>query len=155
MLKIITVGHKMPKWIEMGFTDYQKRLVKPFQLELIEIPSKSFCDDWPAAKIKAFEAELILAKVQPQDYCIALDVKGEMLSTEDLAQKIPHWQGHSPNIAFLIGGREGLDAECLARAQFKWSLSRLTFPHQMVKILLAEQLYRAVSIINHHPYHRT
>lgn len=155
MLKIITVGHKMPKWISLGFLEYQKRLGKPFQLELIELPSKSFCDSWPADKIKGFEAELILDKIPPQEYCIALDVQGSMLSTEALSQKIPIWQSQSLNLHFIIGGREGLADSCLKRADFKWSLSALTFPHQMVKLILAEQLYRAVSLINQHPYHRS
>ncbi len=101
------------------------------------------------------EAALILAKVDSHDFCVALDVVGKPLSTEALSQKLPTWQQAGKHITFLIGGHEGLDALCIKRANFAWSLSLLTFPHQLVKVLLAEQLYRAVSILNGHPYHRS
>lgn len=135
----------MPAWVAEGFKDYQKRLIKPWQLNLIELPPQ---------KSKLAEAALILAKVDPHDFCVALDVLGQALSTEALSQKLPLWQQEARHITFLIGGHEGLDVSCLKRAHFSWSLSDLTFPHQLVKVLLAEQLYRAVSILNGHPYHR-
>lgn len=153
-MKIISIGHKMPKWIEEGFIDYQKRLTKPWNLELIEIPSKAYLDEYPPEKIKAIEAEWILQKLNPGDFCVALDVQGKSLSTEKLAESLQNWQSLGKNLVFVIGGREGLDECILERADCKWSLSALTFPHQLVKVILAEQLYRAVSIINHHPYHR-
>lgn len=153
-MKIIAVGHKMPKWINEGFADYQKRLTKPWNLDLIEIPSKAYLDDYPADKIKAMEAVRIQEKLSPTDFCIALDIRGKSLTTEKLAENLLLWQGLNKPIVFMIGGREGLDESLLKRADFSWSLSSLTFPHQLVKVILAEQLYRAVSIMNGHPYHR-
>lgn len=146
-MKIITIGHKMPGWIAEGFTDYQKRLSKPWSLELIELPGKT----------TAQEGRLILEKLPTQAFCVALDVKGQTLSTEALAQKLEQWQldMDSKDICFVIGGAEGLDKSVLKRANFVWSLSTLTFPHQLVKVILAEQLYRGVSILNGHPYHRS
>ena len=146
MLKIISIGHKMPKWIREGFEEYQKRLTQPWKLELIELSPE---------KNKALEAKSILSKINPQDCCIALDPKGHSFSTEQLAQKLSHWQQEHHTICFLIGGADGLDQSCLDRAHYIASLSALTFPHQLVKVILAEQLYRAVSILNNHPYHRS
>jgi len=146
-MKLITIGHKMPAWIAEGFTDYQKRLSKPWSLELIELPGKT----------KVQEGRLILEKLPAQAFCVALDVKGQTLSTEALAQKLELWQldMESKEICFVIGGADGLDETVLKRANFIWSLSALTFPHQLVKVILAEQLYRGVSVLNKHPYHRS
>lgn len=143
-MKIISVGHKMPAWVAEGFYDYQKRLTKPWGLDLIELPSRT----------KALDAKLILEKLVPQDFCVALDVKGQGLSTEALSKKLEAWQGLGKGLSFVIGGADGLDETILERADFVWSLSQLTFPHQLVKVLLAEQLYRAVMILQGHPYHR-
>ncbi len=145
MLKIISVGHKMPKWIREGFVEYQKRLMQPWKLELIELSPE---------KNKALEAKAILAKVNAQDACIALDPLGKSISTEQLALKLNTWQQNHSTLCFLIGGADGLDQSCLDRAHEVVSLSALTFPHQLVKVIMAEQLYRAVSILNNHPYHR-
>ncbi|MCX7123907.1 MAG: 23S rRNA (pseudouridine(1915)-N(3))-methyltransferase RlmH [Gammaproteobacteria bacterium] len=146
MLKIIAIGHKMPKWISDGFQEYQKRLTQPWKLELIELTPE---------KNKVLEAKAILSKISRQDCCVALDPKGHGISTEQLALKLTNWQVEYPHICFLIGGADGLDQSCLDRANYIASLSALTFPHQFVKIIMAEQLYRAVSILNHHPYHRS
>lgn len=153
MLKIVAIGHKMPAWIQAGFLDYQKRLKKPYALDLIEISSK-YPESFPADKLKIAEAELLLAKIPQTDFCIALDPKGESLDTEAFAKKLSTCVELHSNISFMIGGREGLDARCLTRANWVWSLSQLIFPHQLVKVILAEQLYRAVSVIEGHPYHR-
>lgn len=135
----------MPKWVAEGFAEYQKRLAKPWNLDLLELPARAS---------KAEEAELILAKLQPQDFCIALEVGGQTLTTLDLAKKLEVWQGLGKGLVFVIGGADGLDEALLQRANFKWSLSPLTFPHQLVKVILSEQLYRAVMILQGHPYHR-
>ena len=135
----------MPHWIKTGFTEYQKRLNAPWRLELIELPPE---------KNKAAEAESLLSKVQAQDGCIALDPKGKSLTTEVFAAKLSQWQQSHQHLCFLIGGHEGLDQRCLDRAEAVIALSAFTFPHQLVKVIMAEQLYRAVSLLNHHPYHR-
>lgn len=135
----------MPKWVAEGFAAYQKRLIKPWQLDLIEFPGRG---------TKAQEAAFISAKIQPQDFCVVLDVLGVSLTTPVLAKKMEAWQGLGKEIIFIIGGADGLDEILLKRADFTWSLSQLTFPHQLVKVMLAEQIYRAVSILQNHPYHR-
>ncbi len=103
---------------------------------------------------KTEEGRLILEKVAPQEFCVALAVEGTALSTPMLAKKLESWQCMGKGLTFIIGGTEGLDEAVLTRAAFHWSLSPLTFPHQLVKVLLAEQLYRAVSLLQGHPYHR-
>lgn len=155
MMKIISIGHKMPKWLAEGFADYQKRLTKPWQLELVEQASKAQWDSLPPSKLKALEATLILEKIHPHDLCISLDIAGTCLSTVKLSEQLLLWQEGGHPLRFIIGGREGLDQSIIQRSDFVWSLSPLTFPHQMVKVILAEQLYRAVSILKNHPYHRS
>ncbi len=135
----------MPHWIREGFEEYQKRLLPPWKLELQELSPE---------KNKQAEGKALLSKIQPQDCCIALDPKGTALSTEKLAQKLTEWRQNHNTLCFLIGGADGLDQACLTRANSIVSLSELTFPHQLVKVIMAEQLYRAVSILNNHPYHR-
>lgn len=153
-MKIIAISHKMPKWMSEGFAEYQKRLTKPWILELIEIPPKAYLNDSLPEKIKATEAEWLLARLKGTDYCIALDTQGKNLTTEQFSSHLQQWQEEGRPLIFLIGGREGLDGSVLKRADFIWSLSALTLPHQLVKVILAEQLYRAVSILEGHPYHR-
>lgn len=96
----------------------------------------------------------MLAAIHPQHHVIALDIKGQLWSTEQLAAHLQKWQQAGKNIDLLIGGPEGLAPACLQAAQEKWSLSPLTFPHFLIKLLISEQIYRAWSILNHHPYHK-
>lgn len=141
-IRLITIGHKAPSWIQEGYLDYAKRLPASCALELIEIPAEKRPE------------EKMLASIKPDNYVIALDVKGKPWSTEELADKLSHWLQSGKNIDLLIGGAEGLTTECLAKAHEKWSLSPLTFPHMLVRVILAEQLYRAHSILQNHPYHK-
>jgi 23S rRNA (pseudouridine1915-N3)-methyltransferase len=100
------------------------------------------------------EGERLLGALQPRDQVIALDVRGDSWDTPRLAQQLDGWMQAGADVAFLIGGADGLSAACLARAQQRWSLSMLTFPHMLVRVVLAEQLYRAWSLLSGHPYHR-
>jgi 23S rRNA (pseudouridine1915-N3)-methyltransferase len=152
-IKLITLGHKTPNWVKTGFQEYQQRLPAEFKLELLELPLKNH-GKLPVEESKKLEGNLLLKAVKAQDFCIAMDEHGKELSTLILANKLEHWHNEYRNITILVGGPSGLSSECLKRANFIWSLSPLTFPHQLIKIIVAEQLYRAVSILNHHPYHR-
>lgn len=145
----------MPSWVEGGVTEYTKRLPADFALSLMEVPlakrGKSIAIEQAIKK----ESDALLNRVRPQDYVVAMEVEGRSLSTELLAARIEAIRMEGRNIALLVGGPDGLGASCLARADEKWSLSALTLPHPLVRILIAEQLYRAWSILNAHPYHRS
>ena len=152
-IKLISIANKMPTWLDAGFYDYAKRLPHTCQLELIEIRSKTRTKHADIKRIMQQEAKIMLEKVAPQDYCIALEARGHVYSTEQLAKNLASWQQQGQNMALLIGGPEGLHTDCLARAQQSWSLSQLTFAHPLVRLIVAEQLYRAWSINQGHPYH--
>lgn len=141
-IRLITIGHKAPDWLQQGYQDYTKRLPASCALELIEIPPEKRPE------------EKMLANIKSGNHVIALDVKGKPWSTEELAGKLQGWLLSGKNIDLLVGGADGLTPACLAKAQEKWSLSPLTFPHMLVRLIVAEQLYRAHSILQNHPYHR-
>ena len=153
-LRLIAVGTRMPGWVEEGFSDYAKRLSGDISLELVEIPAGKRSKGADLARLKEQEGEALLAALRPQERVIALDVLGRSLSTEDLADTLKTWQVDGRPAALLVGGPEGLSAAALARADEKWSLSRLTLPHPLVRIVVAEQIYRAWSLLRGHPYHR-
>lgn len=153
-LRLITVGQKMPAWVEQGYQEYAKRFPRDFKLELVEVTAAKRSKNADLEKIKTQEGESILSKINSSDWVVALDVKGRNFSTPELAQQIEHWQQHHPSIVLMVGGPEGLSQDCLNRANQKWSLSALTFPHPLVRVILAETLYRAWSVTVNHPYHR-
>ncbi len=152
-LRLIAVGAKSPGWVADGFAEYARRMPRDCAIELVEIAPSSR-KGWPADRIRADEGERILARIDPGDRIVALDVRGRACSTEDLASKLDKWRTAGGNVCFLIGGADGLDAACLTRADESLSLSAMTFPHQLVRVLLAEQLYRAWTVLHGHPYHR-
>ncbi|WP_353411243.1 23S rRNA (pseudouridine(1915)-N(3))-methyltransferase RlmH [Pseudoteredinibacter isoporae] len=152
--RIIAVGTKMPAWVETGFKDYAKRLPRDFPVEVVELPLGPRGKNASIEKAIAKESEAMLAAIPEGDKVIALDVKGKPWSTEQLAGKLAHWRMEGDNYSLLIGGPDGLSAECLQRADARWSLSALTLPHPLVRIVLIEQLYRAWTILNNHPYHK-
>jgi len=153
-LKIIAIGTKMPKWIVDGFHEYQKRMSKECALKLTEIAMLKRGKNKAVEQLKQKESKKLLAKVNEKDFVIALDEHGKTFSTKELSQQLNTWLNLGRNISFLIGGPDGLSKNCLNRANLIWSLSSLTFPHSFVRIILAEQLYRALSILKNHPYHR-
>jgi len=153
-LKIIAIGTKMPDWVEAGCNEYLKRLPSELNIEIVEL---SLGQRGKGADIKRAitrEGKAMLKAIGVQDHVIALDVLGKSWSTEQLAGKLQEWQLSGDNFSLLIGGPDGLAPECLKRANSKWSLSALTLPHPLVRILLVEQLYRAGTINSGHPYHR-
>lgn len=153
-INIITIGTKAPDWVNTGYSEYAKRLSKYCQLTLTELPVTHRSKNISLEQAKHSESTVIASKIQPQDYVIALDVMGKQYSTEDLANYLENISMNHSSIAIIIGGPDGLDYGCFKKIDHKISLSKLTLPHPMVRVLLSEQLYRAYSLINNHPYHK-
>lgn len=153
-IRLIAIGTKMPEWVEAGYQAYAKRFPPFCSLQLIEIAAEKNTKNSDPERLKKREGEKILNIIKPDHLIIALDIKGQSWSSEQLAGHLKHWQIDRRNIDLIIGGPEGLASECLKKADIKWSLSSLTLPHPLVRIFLAEQLYRATTILQNHPYHR-
>lgn len=155
-LRIISVGHKMPVWVETACNEYTKRMPREAAVEIVDIKPEKRAAGNNTENIQLIEAKRILEAVG-RDYLIALDERGHEISTLQLAEKFAAWLAGSTNsrdIALVIGGADGLHASIKQKADWLWGLSKLTLPHAMVRILLAEQLYRAYSVTQNHPYHR-
>jgi 23S rRNA (pseudouridine1915-N3)-methyltransferase len=149
-LRLLAVGTRMPAWVQAGFAEYHKRMPREFAVELREFALSKR----DGARAVNEEGEALLAAITQEETVIALEVGGESWSTADLAARLREWRDEGRRVAFLIGGPDGLSDACRARAARCWSLSRLTLPHPLVRVLLMEQLYRAWSILGAHPYHR-
>jgi 23S rRNA (pseudouridine1915-N3)-methyltransferase len=153
-VRIIAVGSRMPKWVREPFDDYITRLGSGLKISLTEIePGARTASASPAKAIET-EGQRILAALRTSEYVVALDERGAEMSTRELAAWLAGRLQEGRDLAFLIGGPDGFAPEVLARSDFKWSLSRLTFPHALVRVVLAEQLYRAHTVLANHPYHR-
>jgi len=150
--RLIAVGDRMPAWVGEGFAEYAKRLSRELPLELIEISTRQRAKETQRAI--ADEGAAMLAAIPKSAHVVALDGRGKAWSSEDLAAQLAQWRMQGQDLAFLIGGPDGLAPTALERAQQRWSLGPLTLPHPLVRIVLAEQLYRAVSLLGNHPYHR-
>jgi 23S rRNA (pseudouridine1915-N3)-methyltransferase len=153
-ISLIAVGTRMPVWVTAGYQEYARRMPPEYALQLIEIPSGKRSKGADLARIMQQEGEQTLAAIPKGARVVAMDVKGRGWSTEDLAGQMDGWRHDGRDIALLVGGPEGLAPACLERADQRWSLSNMTLPHPIVRIVIAEQLYRAWSILSNHPYHR-
>jgi 23S rRNA (pseudouridine1915-N3)-methyltransferase len=181
-ISVLAVGTRMPDWVQTGVAEYQKRFPRDWRFDWIELPlghrgktqAKAAVNKGASKKEKtqtsaqgkspglsqvnakaiAAEGEAMLAAINPQQHVIALDLSGKSWSTEQLSQQVNNWQMEGQDVCLLIGGPDGLSPACLQRANQRWSLSDLTLPHPLVRILLAEQLYRSWSLLNNHPYHK-
>ena len=154
VIHFITVGQKMPKWVQEGYAEYAKRLPKSCALKLVELPMAQRGKTDSIEKMKAEEGKRITAAIPKGARIIVLDEHGKQVTTKGLANKLEEWLGGGQDIALIVGGPDGLEQSLIDAAQWKWGLSNLTLPHPMVRILVAEQLYRAWSVIQNHPYHR-
>ncbi|AJY43657.1 23S rRNA (pseudouridine(1915)-N(3))-methyltransferase RlmH [Burkholderia humptydooensis] len=153
-LHIVAVGHKMPGWIATGFDEYAKRMPPELRIELREVKPELRSGSRTADSVMAAEKQRIEAALPKNARVVALDERGRDWTTMQLAQALPAWQQDGRDVAFVIGGADGLDPELKSRADLLLRVSSLTLPHGMVRVLLAEQLYRAWSITQNHPYHR-
>lgn len=153
-LRLICVGQKMPGWVTDGFREYARRMPREMPLELVEVAMAHRGKSPDVGRLMQQEADAVLSAAGDRDRVVALEVGGRAWSTEDLAGQLENWQLDGRDVSFLVGGPDGLHASCRERADQQWSLSPLTLPHPLVRIVLAEQLYRAWSITRNHPYHR-
>lgn len=156
-LRIISIGHKMPNWVETACSEYTKRMPREAIVEIVEIKPEKRAAGNSTENIQLIEAKRILEAVG-RDYLIALDEHGNEVTTLQLAKRFSSWVAGSTSngrdIALVIGGADGLHGSIKQKADWLWGLSKLTLPHAMVRIILSEQLYRAYSVTQNHPYHR-
>lgn len=153
-IHLISVGRRMPSWVEAGYGEYAKRLPAECSLHLVEVEPRRRVKGGSPDQARIEEGERILKAIPKGAGVVALDLAGGPWSTEALAGQMRGWMGEGRDRVLLVGGADGLSAACLERADQRWSLSNLTFPHQLVRILVAEQIYRAWSLLKGHPYHR-
>jgi 23S rRNA (pseudouridine1915-N3)-methyltransferase len=156
-LRIVALGHRMPQWINAGFEDYARRMPREMPLTLTELKPGPRSDKPSAGDITRIleqEAQRIEAALPKGALAIVLDETGKTATTQQLADRIVRWREAGRDVAFVIGGADGTAVRLKKSAEWLWSLSPLTLPHGLVRVVLAEQLYRAVSIIGNHPYHR-
>jgi len=153
-ITVHSVAGKMPAWVEAGVQEYSKRLPRELALSWREVPLARRSGGNEGAALRDREGAALLKGLRPGEHCVALDGRGKAWTTEDLAAALRRWMMRGQSISLLIGGPDGLSDACLAAAQERWSLGPLTLPHPLVRVLLAEQLYRAWTITIGHPYHR-
>ena len=152
--KLIAVGERAPGWVAEGFGEYQKRLSHWLPLDLVEVEPGVRGKGRDTQRAMTDEGGRVLAALPKSAHVVALDGRGKMHSSEQLAVRLEHWRGQGRDLAFLIGGPEGHAPEVLARADERWSLGPLTLPHMLVRLVVAEQVYRAAAMLANHPYHR-
>lgn len=153
-LWVLAVGHKMPHWIQLGFAEYAKRMLPELALELREIKPEPRSSKHNTASLLNAEKQRIEAALPKNARLVVLDERGQDWTTQQLAQALPSWREDGRDIAFVIGSADGLDSALQQQADVLLRVSSFTLPHAMVRVLLAEQLYRAWSITQQHPYHR-
>ena len=151
---LIAIGRRMPAWIDSAFCEYSKRLPESINFNLIEVAPATRSKNKNSEQLKKIEEEKINAVIAPGNIVIALDEKGEAISSHSLSLQLQTWMDDQQHLSILIGGADGLSSSIKKKADQIWSLSEMTLPHGLVRIIMIEQLYRAWSIINCHPYHR-
>lgn len=153
-LTVVAIGQRMPSWITQGWSEYARRFPRGFSLDLKEIQSIKRTSNADIESIRRREGESLLQAIPENSHVIALDERGLQWTTVELSRQLQNWMQDGKGVAFLVGGPDGLSDACLAKADSRWSLGLLTLPHPLVRIVLAEQLYRAWTITQNHPYHR-
>ena len=151
---LISVGNRMPEWVKQGYEEYARRLPRECELVLKEVTPGKRLKNTDIARLIRDEGERMMAAVPSGAHVVALDIPGKPWTTPELSEAMRRWLKNGQNVALLVGGPEGLAESARNLAREKWSLSRLTFPHPLVRIIVAEQIYRAWSILSNHPYHR-
>ena len=152
-LRVLAIGQKMPAWVDQGVEEYARRMPREISVEWLDIPPAKR-GSATREKYRVQEAEAIEAKLSGKDYVVALDISGKAVSTELIAERFDQWQMQGEQISIVIGGPDGLHPNILKGAKERWSLGQITLPHSLVRVILAEQLYRAWSVQAGHPYHR-
>ncbi len=153
-IRLIAVGERMPRWVDEVVADYIQRLAASLKLALVEVPAGQRSSRGDPVQAMQLEAQRILGLIKPREFVVALDERGTQMTTRELATWLSGRMNDGRDLMLVIGGPDGLGTEVLARADQRLSLSRLTLPHPLVRVLLAEQLYRAYTVLSGHPYHR-
>ena len=153
-IRVAAVGQRMPRWVSEAWKEHTRRLPAVLNIDLREIPAAHRGRNADIRRARREEGEALLAAVPRDARIVALEQKGKPWTTEDLALQLEGWMGDGRKVCMLIGGPDGISRECLQQADSQWSLGPLTLPHPLVRVILAEQMYRAWSIISKHPYHR-
>lgn len=153
-IRLLVVGDRQPSWVDEAFGNYAGRLPREWKFRLDVIPTVRRQKNDKSQRAMEAEGELIVAKLQPAERVVLLDERGRQLDSKGLAGRLSDWQTDGRDLCFVIGGPDGLSEACKQRADFSWSLSKLTLPHGLARVLFAEQLYRAWSLQTGHPYHR-
>ena len=153
-IRLIAVGERMPRWVDEVVADYTQRLAGSLKLALVEVPAGQRSSRGDPAQAMQTEGQRILGLIKPQEFVVALDERGRQMNTRELASWLSGRMNDGRDLALVIGGPDGLGTEVLARSDQKLSLSKLTLPHPLVRVVLAEQLYRAHTVLSGHPYHR-
>jgi len=153
-LLVVAVGQRMPAWIDAGFDEYAKRMPREASLTLREIRAEPRADGAPVERAVQAEAKRIRAALPADALGVVLDERGKTCTTRELARRVERWLTEGRDVAFVIGGADGLADDMRRDADWLWSLSPLTLPHGLVRVVVAEQLYRAWTILKNHPYHR-
>lgn len=154
IINLIATGEKMPAWVQAGYQEYARRLPSECQLKLTEIAPGRRGKNADIPRAIQDEGQRMLQASKKGNHLVALDLRGQAWSTEKLSQNLSQWLQQGQNISLFIGGPDGLSSDCLQQASQSWSLGPLTLPHPLVRVLVAEQIYRAWSILKNHPYHR-
>jgi 23S rRNA (pseudouridine1915-N3)-methyltransferase len=152
--RLVAVGERAPDWVASGFSDYQKRLSHWLPLDLVEVAAGIRGKGRDAARATSDEGARVIAALPKQAFVVTLDGRGKPYSSEQLAQRVEAWRQQGRDLAFLIGGPEGHAPNVTTAADESWALGPLTLPHMLVRLVVAEQLYRACSLLANHPYHR-
>ncbi|HEX5053473.1 MAG TPA: 23S rRNA (pseudouridine(1915)-N(3))-methyltransferase RlmH [Planctomycetota bacterium] len=153
-LRLLTVSHKQPEWVEAGFAEYARRLPREWGFELVLVKPEPRTAGASTPRVQAGEGKRLRAAVPKGAWVVALDERGVMWSTRQLSEQIGRWQQQGRDVAFLVGGADGLDPDLLAGVDQRLSLSAMTLPHGLVRVFVVEQLYRAASLLAGHPYHK-
>lgn len=152
--ELLAFGQKMPSWLADGLVGYQKRLIRPYSLSVTELPLLKRSKSSDISQLRKKESELMLSHIKPSAHVIALEVEGKQLNSVQMAKRLAKLELNTSHIQFLIGGPEGLSQACSDKANEKWSLSLMTLSHPLVRLFLAESLYRSWAINQNHPYHK-
>ena len=153
-INLIAVGNRMPRWIQEGYQDYAQRMPRECRLVLKEIEAGKRSKNYDRNRLIKKEGARMLASIPVDSHVVALELTGMVWNTEELSLNLARWRAEYQHVALLIGGPEGLALECLSRANQTWSLSKLTFPHALARVIVAEQVYRAWTMLCNHPYHK-
>lgn len=153
-IRLLAVGDRQPAWVDDAFNNYAGRFPREWKFALDRIPTARRSKNNTSKSARDAEGDALLARLRPDEQLVLLDERGTQLSSQALAQKLSGWQSDGRDLCFVIGGPDGVSDACRARADVCWSLSQLTLPHGLASVLLAEQLYRAWTLLAGHPYHR-